>query len=498
MFKPTKRTTILASGALALALATTALTPIRHAAEAQPAPLNAPEAQPVLLNAPGNTAVALPRPVGPDFADLVARVTPAVVRVSVVGHVQAAAVDLPPGLRGSPFEEFLNRQRGDQRGDQAPRRTAGQGSGFIINAGGFIVTNNHVVGSADAVKVELADGRSLAARVVGTDPQTDLALLKVEAGGPLPTVAFGDSDRLRVGEWVLAMGNPFGLGGSATAGIVSARGRQIGAGPDDDFIQTDAAINPGNSGGPLFAASGEVMGINSAIFSPSGGNIGIGFAVPSHLAQQVIAQLQAHGRVERGWLGVSMQALDAETAAALGAPDLKGALVAAVERNSPAARGGLQPGDVVQGLDGKPVATPRALAAAVAEVKPGATATIEVLRDGKRQEQRVTFGQQPAVREASRGAVPAGPRQDSLGLALAPNGKDGGAVVAEIAPDSIAAERGLQPGDVIHRAGDRAVAGPRDVAEAVGAARQAGRTAIALQVERDGGRMIVALPLKAG
>ncbi len=482
---PNRRVRMIAAGALALALGTTALTPWVYPAEAQ---TSAPPAA-------TGSATILPRPAGPDFADLAARVAPAVVRVSVTGRADAAALaELPPELRGTPFERFF-RQR--QQG-ASPRRPMGQGSGFIIDPSGYVVTNNHVVGQAESVRIELADGRDLPAKVVGTDPKTDLALLKIEAGNNLPTVSFGDSDRLRVGEWVLAMGNPFGLGGTATAGIVSARGRQIGAGPYDDFIQTDAPINPGNSGGPLFNTAGEVVGVNTAIFSPSGGNIGIGFAVPSSLAQMVVAQLKEHGRVERGWLGVSMQRLDPELAAALSAGETKGALIAGVERDGPAARAGLRPGDLVTAVDGRPIALPRDLAEAVAAVKPGGTITLRLLRDGQPVEQKVTLGQSPGTREAR---VTGEERQSqaNLGLALAPNPRGGeGAVVAEVRPDSLAAAQGLQPGDVILRAGDRAVRGPRDVAEAVGVARKEGKPAIALQIEREGGQAFVALPLKAG
>lgn len=360
------------------------------------------------------------------------------------------------------------------------------------------MTNHHVVGRADGVKVELADGRVLDAKVVGSDPQTDIALLKVEAGSaPLPFVRFGDSDAARVGEWVLAMGNPFGLEGTATTGIVSARGRQIGAGPYDDFLQTDAAVNPGNSGGPLFNTQGEVIGVNTAIFSPSGASAGIGFAVPAKLTQQVIAQLRETGRVERGWLGVSMQRMDEELARAVQAPEAKGALVAQVEPDSPAAKGGLKAGDVVVGFDGKTVATPRDLAMAVAGVAPGASATVTVLRDGTRVEERVTIGQSPATRMAAgeRRGEAAGTGALGLGLAPAPAGK-AGAMVAEVRPDSRAAERGLKQGDLILRAGGREVKAPADVAEAVKAAREAGRPSIALQVEREGGgRAFLALPL---
>lgn len=486
------RNRMIAGGALALALATTALTPWAFRAEAQPA-AGAPAA-----------AVALPRAaIGPDFADLVARVAPAVVRVTVSGQVEATgAAELPPELRGSPFERFFRGQPGREMPGREPapqpRRVAGQGSGFIIEPSGFIVTNHHVIGRADSVKVELADGRTLAARVVGSDPQTDMALLKVDAGPtPLPFVRFGDSDALRVGEWVLAMGNPFGLGGTATTGIVSARGRQIGAGPYDDFIQTDAAVNPGNSGGPLFNTAGEVVGINTAIFSPSGANAGIGFAVPARMAQGVLAQLQEGGRVERGWLGVAMQPMDEDLAKAVQAADTRGALVAQVEPDSPAAKGGLRAGDVVVGFDGQPIAAPRDLAMAVAGVKPGSAVTVAVLRDGQRAEERVTVGESPASRAAAGRAEEAG----ALGLSLAPvpQGKQGGAMVAGVRPASPAAERGLKRGDVILRAGGREVKSPAEVAAAVKAAREAGRPSIALQIEREGGaRSFMALPLGQG
>ena len=472
-----RRRPALIAGVLALALGSTALTAIPGTAQ----------------QAPAIAGTALPRAAGPDFADVAARVGPSVVRVLTTERAAPARAEVPPELRGSPMEEMLRRFGGrDQAQPQAPRR-AGQGSGFVIHADGFIVTNAHVVGTNAEVQVVLADGRDLPARVVGRDAATDIALLKVEAGAPLPALAFGDSDATRVGEWVMAMGNPFGLGGTVTAGIVSARGRQIGAGPYDDFIQTDASINPGNSGGPLFNAAGEVVGVNTAIFSPSGGNIGIGFAVPSRMVQHVVAQLREHGAVQRGWLGVSLQPMDRDLAAAMNAADAKGALVNAVEPESPAARAGLRAGDVITAIDGRRVETPRDLAAGVADVAPGRSATLAVLRNGTAMERRVEIGSNPANAAA---AKPGQPAQPALGIGLAPR-REGGVAITRVEPGSVAAERGLREGDVVLRAGERDAREPRDVAEAVAAARSAGRPSIALQVEREGARRFIALPLRA-
>ncbi|HEV7267771.1 MAG TPA: Do family serine endopeptidase [Falsiroseomonas sp.] len=443
----------------------------------------------------------------PNFVPLVERVAPAVVRVTVEGAArQMQTSEIPPELRGTPLEEFFRRFGGGeggqgqgQRGAQ-PRRAQGQGSGFIINSQGFIVTNNHVVGEASNVTVELADGRELQARVVGGDPLTDLALLKVDASN-LPTVPWGNSEALRVGEPVLAMGNPYGLGGTATSGIVSARGRQIGAGPYDDFIQTDASINPGNSGGPLFNVQGQVVGVNTAIFSPTGGNIGIGFAVPSRIAQRVIEDLRDDGKIQRGWLGVSLQPVDQELAQALGLQDQRGALVSSVEPGSPAARAGLRAGDLVTRAGERQVQNPRDLAAAVAETDPGSQLALTLRRDGQQQQQQqqVTLGTAPDRRAdaGGRGGAQGGQATGPLGLALAarPGGQQG-AAVTRVAPGSVAAERGLQEGDVILRAGDRDVANPGDVSAAVQAARQAGRPAVALQIQRGDQRSFVALPLR--
>lgn len=485
ILSPTARRGVIAGGILALALATTALTGIPG--NAQDRPGNAQDrAAPV---------AAIARATGPDFADAAARVGPAVVRVLATEPARASrTAEVPPELRGSPFEELFRRFGNRQEGDAPPR--TGQGSGFVIDAEGYIVTNAHVVGNATQVKVALADGRELAATVVGRDAPTDIALLKVEAGTRLPALAFGDSDAARVGEWVMAMGNPFGLGGTVTAGIISARGRQIGAGPYDDFIQTDASINPGNSGGPLVDARGAVIGVNTAIVSPSGGNVGIGFAVPSKMVARVVAELRENGRVDRGWLGVSLQPLDVELAGALRAEAGKGVLVSAVEANGPAAAAGLAAGDVVTALDGAAIASPRDLATAIGAVRPGRAVTLAWQRNGEAREARITLGQHPASREAARVAEAKGP---SLGLSLAES-RDGGARVAAVAPGSSAASRGIRAGDVIRRAGGRDIASPADVAEAVAAARAAGQAAIALQIERGGAQgpgqtRFVAVPL---
>jgi serine protease Do len=348
---------------------------------------------PAALSLAGCGTGAAPRGFGgasiPDFADLAEAVLPAVVNIAVTSEQRA--VELPPEFRGTPFERyFRERQR---RGRQ---QTAGAGSGFIIDAAGFIVTNNHVVGNASRVVVSLQDGTEFPARVVGFDDLTDLALLKIELrdGRTLPTVTWGSSGALRIGQWILAAGNPFGLGGTVTSGIVSARGREIGAGPFDDFLQTDAAINPGNSGGPLFNMAGQVVGISTAIYSPSGANAGIGFATPSDLARPVIEALRRGGTVERGWLGVSVQDAATEEGAPRGAAR-RGVMIAGVERNSPAARAGLRAGDVVTALNGERIETSRALVRNVAAVPPGNTVKLSVLREGREREVPVQVGRRP-------------------------------------------------------------------------------------------------------
>jgi serine protease Do len=330
--------------------------------------------------APVATAPLVPAASG-SFAGLAHQVMPGVVNVAITGHEGPAQVADRDGPRG--------------REPHGGQQIHGAGSGFIIDQAGYIVTNNHVVKDADEISVTLNDGTVLPAKVVGTDPETDLALIKVKADKPLAAVEWGDSDAAQVGDWVMAIGNPYGLGGTVTAGIVSARGRDINSNPLEDFLQIDAPINPGNSGGPSFDSGGKVIGINSEIYSPSGGSVGIGFAIPSNLAKSVIAQIREHGSVQRGWLGVQIQALTPELAEAAGLDTAKGALVAEVQKNSPALKAGLRQGDVIVSFGGKPVAQSKDLPRLVAETASGTAVPMEVLRDGKTQTLSVDIAIQP-------------------------------------------------------------------------------------------------------
>jgi len=363
------------------------------------------------------------------------------------------------------------------------------------------------VQGAATLKVKLDDGREFTARVVGRDPRTDLALLKIEAGAALPHLTLGDSDRARPGDWVVAVGNPFGLGGTVTAGVVSARGRDIGAGPYDDFIQIDAPINSGNSGGPLFATDGSVIGVNTAIFSPSGGSVGIGFAIPSNMVRQVVAQLQANGKVERGFLGASTQPVTPALAQALRLAKPEGALVGQVEADSPAARAGLRAGDVVTAVDATPVTNPRDLARAIGDARPGSTVKLAVQRDGAAQDLSITLATLPGE-EGARSAAATETRGGPVGVALAPVTEETrrslnlapdakGAVIADVRPESPAAEAGLRRGDVILGVAGRDVA---DVQQAVGAIREAVRApgaAVALRIQREGRSVFVAVQMPA-
>ncbi|MGD8339749.1 MAG: trypsin-like peptidase domain-containing protein [Gammaproteobacteria bacterium] len=334
----------------------------------------------------------------PSFADVVEQVSPAVVKIAVIKQpVRISTAPGSQGFSGTPFDDFLERFGfgGQDFGGQEwnySRPQAGEGSGFIVDAEGYIATNNHVVDGASEVMVRLSSGEELTATVVGTDPRTDLALIKVNNGGELPALELGDSDRARVGDWVLAIGNPFGLGGSATAGIISARGRDIQSGPYDDFLQIDAPINSGNSGGPVFNAAGEVIGINTAIISPTGGNVGIGLAIPSNQARGVIEELRTGGHVDRAWLGVEIQSVDARAIEALQADVDGGAMIGRVVDGGPADRAGLLPGDIVVGFDGQAVDSARVLSRLVGDLDEGDEVEIEIFRDGARQEVSTVLG----------------------------------------------------------------------------------------------------------
>lgn len=376
------------------------------------------------LVAVGQTASAAAMP--ETFSDLVEEVSPAVVTITAEKAVHNAADELSERFGpGSPFEEFFRRFGVPQGPRGNGGKAVGLGSGFIIDGDdGYIVTNNHVIDGADAISIQLTDGTRLDADIIGVDPKTDIALLKVESEDDLPHVSFGDSDDLKVGDWVMAVGNPFGLGGTVTAGIVSARGRTIGNDPLDDFIQTDAAINKGNSGGPMFNTDGAVVGVNTAIYSPNGGNVGIGFAVPANVVKPVIAQLKENGEVRRGWLGVSIQPVTREIAEAMDLPEdaTEGALVAQVDDDTPAMHGGVRAGDVITAVDGQKVSKMRDLPRMIAAYRPGRTVKLSVLRDGREKTLKVELGKLPTQQVASTGKS----GQDSiegkgeLGLALAP------------------------------------------------------------------------------
>src|SRR5215472_1905176 len=463
------------------------------------------------------------RPVG--FADIVAKVKPAVisVRVKVSGSAEPAMLQdnrdeerQIPVQPGSPLDKFFQ-QFGREFGPQAPQRhdtITGEGSGFFISADGYAVTNNHVVDHAKSVQVTADDGTVYPAKVVGTDPKTDLALIKVDGNKDFPFVKFAEHSP-KVGDWVVAVGNPFGLGGTVTAGIVSARGRDIGAGPYDDYIQIDAPINKGNSGGPAFDVDGNVIGVNTAIFSPSGGSVGIGFDVPAETAQLVVAQLKDKGHVTRGWLGVQIQPVTAEIADSLGLKQAQGAIVAAPQPGSPAAKAGITAGDVITAVNGTPVKDARDLARRVAGMAPGASVKFDVLRNGENKTLNVTLAEMPNDQQAKADTDRSSPRGDNrsenggsqsesnvphLGLQLAPasdvdGAGDNGVVVVDVEAGGTAAEHGVKTGDVILAVGGKSVSKPTDVRDALVAARNQGRHDVLVRIKTADATHFVALPL---
>ncbi len=444
------------------------------------------------------------------FADVVEKVRPAVVNISTSGSMDAAQHMPDPEFRfppGSQFDEFFKRFFDERM--PSPERSRPKlealGSGFIIDPAGYVVTNRHVVDAAEEITVILQDGTRLEANLVGADAKTDLALLRVDAAQPLPYVDFGDSDSARVGDWVIAIGNPFGLGGSTTTGIISARGRDINAGPLDDFLQIDAPINRGNSGGPLFDTQGKVIGVNTAIFSPNGGNVGIGFAIPAAMASDVVAEIREKGYVERGWLGVRIQPVTDEIAESLGMGATSGALVADVLTGSPAEAAGLRAGDVITGYDGEAVGRVRDLPRMVAATDPGTEVAMEVYRDGDKRSLGVTVGNSDDERRVVADArdEPQG-RRGELGLALAeltPQARHShgigadttGVLITDVGAGSPAAAKGLRAGDVIRMVNQTPVAHPGEVADEVARAKHEKRKAVLMLIEREGRDRFVAL-----
>ncbi len=432
-------------------------------------------------------------------ADLVEKVMPAVVSVQV--KFANAANEAPGGERVSPNipEEFFNQFPQFRQGQpfQGPQRRGGQaeGSGFIISADGYAVTNNHVVKDGQEVNVKLEDGSDYDATVIGTDPMTDLALIKIKGDKPFKFVKFSNTEP-RVGDWVMAVGNPFGLGGSVTTGIISARGRDIGSGPYDDFLQIDASINRGNSGGPAFNLEGEVIGINTAIFSPSGGSVGIGFAIPASTAENVIASLKGGGSVTRGWLGVQIQPVTNEIAESLGLKTSTGAIVADVTEDSPALAAGLKTGDTILKVDGKDIADARDLAKRVARIKPESTVPVTIVRDGKTMDVTVKIGTMPeSQRMASAGGSSDSSPLKGLGIQVAPAADGEGVTVTTVEPNSPAAEFGLKQGDVILEVAGHEVRGTADIRDAL---KSAGKKRVLMLVRSGDTQRFLTLPPNQG
>ncbi|WP_284945326.1 Do family serine endopeptidase [Acidisoma cladoniae] len=461
----------------------------------------------------------------PDFTELAARVKPAVVTIisdlapgaasdddSDGGDQQQGNNDPGQGPQGMPPLPFpFNMMPGapGQGAPAHPQMMEAAGSGFIVNEDGTVVTNNHVVQGAKTVTVTLSDGTKLPATVIGRDPSTDVAVLRIHSDHKLPFLDLGDSSRVKTGQWVVAMGNPFGLGGTVTAGIVSAEGRDIGDGPYDSFLQIDAPINKGNSGGPLFDQGGNVIGMNTAILSPTGGSIGIGFAIPSDTIKSVVAQIMKNGHVTRGFLGVQAQSVDASMSQALRLPGngngpLNGALIAAIEPNSPAAKAGLQPGDVIETVNKATIHNPRDLAVDIAGIAPGDTADLTIIRNGKSQDVSLQVAELKTKVAANDQQNQPGSHQGGVGLALAPltpdlrnqlgvpDGTDG-AVVAQVVPNSAADQAGIQQGDVVLGVNSSTVGSPDQAARAIRAAIHANSGALALRILRQGQPIFVAV-----
>ena len=474
----------------------------------------------LLISAPSGADAPEATPFSEVFAQLAAKLVGVVVNVSTT---QANAAPTPKGgpeaqlpPPGAPLDEFFRdffAEKGAPGGPNPPlSRVASLGSGFVIDPSGLIVTNNHVIANAEQITVTLSDDTTLQAEVIGRDSVSDLALLKVEPKAPLAAASWGDSAKARVGDWVLAIGNPFGLGGTVTSGIISATARDIHSGPYDDFLQTDASINRGNSGGPMFNLAGEVIGINTAIFSPSGGSIGIGFAIPSAFARPIVDQLKATGKVERGWIGARIQAVSEEIAEAVGLDKSRGAMIGAVDQASPAAQAKLQPGDVILSFDGKPIDRSRQLPRLVADAAPDTVVKLSVWRDGKEQEVELKVAALNPNRPAPPPSEPEKPKPptsvDVLGLKLTKLTAElrkqfslpetaKGVVITEVPQNSPGAAQGLRPGDLVIAVGHELVGSLEEVQQKVAASKKNGRKNVLVRVEREGNTRFIALPFEA-
>src|SRR6266478_6521631 len=445
------------------------------------------------------------RPVG--FAEVVDRVKPAVISVRVKFDAGKSGKEISRLSKDSPSGHLFRRfGQLDAPGARSAARgrniLTGQGSGFFISADGYAVTNFHVVERADNVDITADDGRVFAAKVIGADQNSDVALVKVDSAGNLPFVRLADKSP-RIGDWVLAVGNPFGLGGTVTAGIVSARGRDIGAGPYDDFIQIDASVNKGNSGGPTFDMDGNVIGVNTAIFSPSGGSVGIAFDIPAETVKSVVAQLKDKGMVNRGWIGVQIQPVTADIAERVGMKGTGGALVTEPQADSPAAQAGVLPGDVITAVNGNTVKDARDLAKQIGAMDSGSSVKLTVWRKGEEKNISLTLGELPKEREARATMPDSGPTGTDvpkLGLMLAPAGQVAGSgsegvVVTEVDPNGLASEHGFKTGDVILDVGGKKVATPADVRTAIADAHKAGKRTVLMRLKSDEGTKFVAIPI---